>query len=109
MKHMFKMQQAVASCLPIFTMQAGVDHVVVKYRQSITSATNPEKAVQIYNARITKDSKKIFYRQRMWGLLKNGQIKIVVRNIRKYFIRDLVIMLGNSSKKKLCYALTRFE
>ncbi|MFR2629428.1 glycosyltransferase [Roseburia inulinivorans] len=85
------------------------DHVVVKYRQSITSATNPEKAVQIYNARITKDSKKIFYRQRMWGLLKNGQIKIVVRNIRRYFIRDLVIMLGNSSKKKLCYALTRFE
>jgi len=45
----------------------------------------------------------------MWGLLKNGQIKIVVRNIRRYFIRDLVIMLGNSSKKKLCYALTRFE
>lgn len=85
------------------------DHVVVKYRQSITSATNPEKAVQIYNARITKDSKKIFYRQRMWGLLKNGQIKIVVRNIRRYFIRDLVIMLGNSSKNKLCYALTRFE
>ena len=80
------------------------DHVVVKYRQSTTSATNPEKAVQIYNARITKDSKKIFYRQRMWGLLK-----IVVRNIRKYFMRDLVIMLGNSSKNKLCYALTRFE
>jgi len=85
------------------------DHVVVKYRQSTTSATNPEKAVQIYNARITKDSKKIFYRQRMRGLLKNGQIKIVVRNMRRYFIRNLVIMLGNSSKNKLCYALTRFE
>ena len=27
MKHMFKMQQAVASCLPIFTMQAGADAI----------------------------------------------------------------------------------
>ena len=27
MRHMFKMQQAVASCLPIFTMQAGADAI----------------------------------------------------------------------------------
>lgn len=85
------------------------DKIVVKYRQSMTSATNPEKAVQIYNARISKDSKRVFYRQRIKGLLKNGQIKIVLKNIRKYFIRDLVILLGNNSKNKLCYALTRFE
>ena len=27
MRHMFKMQQAVVSCLPIFTMQAGADAI----------------------------------------------------------------------------------
>ena len=85
------------------------DKVVVKYRQSMTSATNPEKAVQIYNVRISKDSKKIFYRQRFIGLLKMGQIKILWQNVRKYLIRDLVILLGNNSGNKLCYGLTRFE
>ena len=86
-----------------------LDKKVVKYRQSATSATNPEKNTAIYNVRASKASKKIFYDWRFKGLICEGKIGLAFRNVRRYLIRDLVIALGNSRKQIVCYALTRFE
>ena len=86
-----------------------LDKKVVKYRQSATSATNPEKNTTIYNVRASKASKRIFYDWRFKSLLREGKYRLAFRDVRRYFIRDLVIALGNSRKNIVCYGLTRFE
>lgn len=82
---------------------------VAKYRQSTTSVKNPEVNTNIYNIRISKGSKRLFYDWRFKGLLKEKKYGVVWKNIRKYLVRDIVIALGNSDSNKLCRILTRFE
>ena len=82
---------------------------VAKYRQSTTSVKNPEVRTNIYNSRISKCSKRLFYEKRLEGLMKAKKYGVVWANIRKYIIRDIVIALGNSDSNKLCRGLTRFE
>lgn len=82
---------------------------VAKYRISTTSVRNPEKKTLIYNVRISKASKRNFYKLRLKGLLKERQFSIILRNIRRYLIRDIVIFLGNSNSNKLCRGLTILE
>lgn len=86
-----------------------LDKKVVKYRQSATSATNPEKDTTIYNVRASKASKRIFYDWRFKPLLREGKFGLALRCVRRYLVRDLVIALGNSKKNIVCYGLTRFE
>ncbi|MBR2402296.1 MAG: glycosyltransferase family 2 protein [Lachnospiraceae bacterium] len=86
-----------------------LDVKVAKYRQSTTSVKNPEVNTKIYNERISKASKKVFYDLRMKGLLKDKRYGLVARCMRRYIVRDLVIALGNSNANKVCRVLTRFE
>lgn len=85
-----------------------LDKKVVKYRQSLTSATNPEKNTTIFNVRASKASKRIFYRLRFKGLLKEKKIGILLKHVKIYLIRDMVIGLGNSGKNIFCRVLRRF-
>ena len=86
-----------------------LDKKVAKYRISATSVRNPEKNTSIYNVRISKASKRNFYNLRLKGLLKERQISVICRNIRRYLIRDIVIFLGNSNSNKICRGLTILE
>lgn len=86
-----------------------LDKQVVKYRQSVTSATNPEKNTAIYNVRASKSSKKIFYNLRFKGLLKEKKYGLVIKCMKNYLVRDLVIAFGNSRKNIICKVLRRFE
>lgn len=86
-----------------------LDKKVVKYRQSATSATNPEKNTAIYNVRASKASKRIFYNLRYKGLMKEKKVGLVAKNVKTYLIRDLVIAFGNSRKNIFCRVLKRFE
>ena len=86
-----------------------LDKKVAKYRISETSVRNPEKNTSIYNVRISKASKRNFYNLRLKGLLKERQISVICRNIRRYLIRDIVIFLGNSNSNKICRGLTILE
>lgn len=86
-----------------------LDKQVVKYRQSATSATNPEKNTAIYNVRASKASKKIFYQLRFLGLLQKKKYGLVFAGVKRYLVRDLVIALGNSRKNILCRIVRRFE
>ena len=82
---------------------------MVKYRQSVTSATNPEKNTAIYNVSASKSSKKIFYNLRFKGLLQEKKYGLVAKCVRNYLVRDLVIAMGNSRKNIICRILRRFE
>lgn len=86
-----------------------LDKQVVKYRQSVTSATNPEKNTAIYNVRASKSSKKIFYNLRFKGLLQQKKYGLAAKCVRNYLVRDVVIALGNSRKNIICRILRRFE
>lgn len=86
-----------------------IDKKVAKYRISTTSVRNPVKNTFIYNVRISKASKKNFYKLRLTGLLREKRIRLILRNMRRYFIRDLVIFLGNSNSNKICRGLTLLE
>lgn len=85
-----------------------LDKKVVKYRQSLTSATNPEKNTTIFNVRASKASKRIFYKLRFKGLLKEKKIGILLKCMKTYLIRDMVIGFGNSGKNIFCRLLRRF-
>lgn len=85
------------------------DKCVVKYRQSMTSVANPEKNNCIYNERVTKSSKDIFYDLRFKALIKEKKLRIVLRNVRRYLVRDIVIAFGNSRNNIACRILRKFE
>lgn len=82
---------------------------VVYYRESATSVAHPDKNVKIYNELISKDAKKIFYKMRFQGLVNEKQYGLVIRNIRRFLVRDIVILLGNSNKNILCRVMKKLE
>lgn len=82
---------------------------VVYYRESATSVANPDKAEKIYNELISKDAKKIFYKMRIQGLIKHKCFGFALRNIRRFFVRDMVILFGNSNKNIFCKVLRKIE
>ena len=86
-----------------------LDKKIVLYRMSSTSVAFAEKAVQIFNEKASRNSRDILYKLRFKGLLKNKEYRILLRNMRRFFIRDLVILCGNNRKNLLCRLFVRFE
>lgn len=75
---------------------------VVRYRQSDTSVKNADQSQKIYNERIIRISKRIFYDLRIRGLWKLKKYGTVIRTVWKYFMMDLCIACGNSKKNSIC-------
>lgn len=83
--------------------------LIVKYRQSDTSAKNSGASHKIYNERIMKSAKKLFYNLRLRGLWKLGKYKIVVRMLWKFLMVDTCIACGNSERNIICKIARRLE